>query len=111
MIESAVTDLPQPDSPTTPSVPPCGDLEVDPVDRAQKPSRVSNPVGGSRRRAAARSSSLSASLSAPGAVRARHGTIDVLLERRQHDCGIARLEGVEQLAMLLDVPSKLRKRS
>ena len=34
MIESAVTDLPLPDSPTTPSVPPVRELEVDAVDGA-----------------------------------------------------------------------------
>ena len=36
MIESAVTDLPLPDSPTTPSVPPFGDREVDAVDGADQ---------------------------------------------------------------------------
>ena len=34
MIESAVTDLPQPDSPTMPSVAPRLDREADAVDRA-----------------------------------------------------------------------------
>ena len=43
MIESAVTDLPLPDSPTTPSVPACVDLEVDAVDGADQAARaVSN---------------------------------------------------------------------
>ena len=36
MIESAVTDLPLPDSPTTPSVPPGVELEVDAVDGADQ---------------------------------------------------------------------------
>ena len=50
--ESAVTDFPEPDSPTTPSVPPCAISKSTPSTARRKPSRVSNPSRSQRKEAA-----------------------------------------------------------
>ena len=57
MIESAVTDFPLPDSPTTPSVRPVRDLEVDAVDGPDRPALRGNQVRRFSTRSSAQASS------------------------------------------------------
>ena len=89
MIESAVTDLPLPDSPTTPSVPPGVELEVDAVDGADQ-ARL-----GRERRAQVLDAEQRARVTAPGVLTVmwRSTAASTLV-------AVARLHRLQQLAVL-----------
>ena len=90
MIESAVTDLPEPDSPTTPSVAPGRSSRSTPSTARISPASVMNEVR--------RFSTFSSGASAHWRAGRPHG--DVPLDRREHGVAVAGLHGLEQLAVL-----------